>query len=141
MTASNVVSEAPVCQASNSCEALDAVQIPLDCVKKVPYTNVLVPPDTTFEVVDSSGAFICNDTGVVVNGKKVVTCHGKQLSSFELTLTNPACGDTMLSTGTGQCQQGYGFDAAQKCCLPLSGAADGSTTVSVWLGACPVPSP
>ena len=99
--ASNVVSQAPVCQASNSCEALDAVQIPLDCVKKVPYTNVLVPPDTSFEVVDSSGAFICNDTGVVVNGKKVVTCHGKQLNSFELTLTNPSCGGSTLSTGQG----------------------------------------
>ncbi len=138
---SNVVSQAPVCQASNSCEALDAVQIPLDCVKKVPYTNVLVPPDTTFQVVDSSGAFICNDTGVVVNGKKVVTCHGKQLNSFELTLTNPSCGGSTLSTGKGQCQNGYGFDAAEKCCAPLSGAAAGSTTVSVWLGECPVPNP
>jgi hypothetical protein len=140
-TASDVVSQAPICQASDSCEALDAVQIPVDCVKKVPYTNVLVPPGTSFEVVDDSGAFICNDTGVVVNGKKVITCHGKQLYSFELKLTNPACGGTTLATGTGQCPEGYGFESAQKCCAPVAGAVAGSTTVRVQLAACPLPNP
>ncbi len=138
---SNVVSQAPVCQASNSCEALDAVQVPLDCVKKVPYTNVLVPPGTTFEVVDKSGAFLCNDTAVVVNGKKVLTCHGKELYSFELKLTNSACGGGTLTTGTGQCQEGYGYDAGQKCCAPVTGATAGSTIVRVQLGACPLPNP
>ena len=136
-----VVSQAPICQASNSCEALDAVQIPLDCVKKVPYTNVLVPPGTTFEVVDTSGAFICNDTGVVVTGKKVITCHGKELYSFELKLTNAACGGAPLSSATGQCQDGYGFDPTQKCCEPVTGAAAGSIIVRVQLAACPIPSP
>ena len=82
---------APICQASTSCEALNAEQIPLDCVKKVPYVNVLVPPGTNYEVLDKSGDFVCDDTGMVVNGKQVLTCRGKVLFSFQLKLTNAAC--------------------------------------------------
>ncbi len=133
--------EAPLCQASETCAALDAEQIPLSCVKKVPYTNVLVPVGTTFEVLDQSGDFMCLDTGVVVNGKEVLSCHGTELYSFQLRLTNTACTGTSLATGTGQCEDGYGYDAEQKCCTPLSGASTGSTIVSVNLGACPLPNP
>ena len=135
------VAQAPVCQASNSCEALNAEQIQLDCVKKVPYTNVLVPPGSTFEVVDKTGAFICNDTGVVVNGKKVVICHGKELYTFDLKLTNPSCDSAALATGTGQCQEGYGFDPAQQCCSLITTGSTSSTTVKVQLAACPLPNP
>ncbi len=135
------VEQAPVCQASLTCAALDAEQIPLSCVKKVPYTNVLVPQGTTFEVVDQSGDFVCLDTGVVVNGKEVLTCHGTQLYSFQLRLTNAACSDATLAVGTGQCDDGFGYDAEQKCCAPLSNGSAGSTIVTVSLGACPVPNP
>jgi hypothetical protein len=134
-------SPAPICQATLSCAALDAQQIELDCVKKVPYTNVLVPQGTNFEVVDTSSGFTCADSTVVVNGKKVISCHGPELLSFELKLTNPSCGGDSLVTGTSQCQQGYGYDAAQQCCAPVSAAAGGSTTVRVNLGGCPIPRP
>ncbi len=130
----------PICAATASCAALNAEQIPLDCVKKVPYTNVLVPQGTTFQVVDSSGDFSCIDSGVVVNDKEVLTCHGKELYSFQLQLRNASCGDS-LQIGTGQCQDGYGYDAAQKCCAPAGTNGDGSTTVTINLGACPLPSP
>jgi hypothetical protein len=129
----------PLCAAAASCAALNAEQIPLQCVKKVPYTNVLVPRGTTFEVVDASGDFTCTDSGVVVNGKEVLTCHGKELYAFQLKLSNPACSASTLPTDRGQCQPGYGYDASQKCCTPVGGDADGSTVVSVNLGACPVP--
>src|SRR5512138_3151242 len=46
-----VSAQVPICRATASCAALNAEQIMLDCVKKVPYTNVLVPKGTTFEVV------------------------------------------------------------------------------------------
>jgi hypothetical protein len=131
----------PVCDVSSSCQAFDAEQIPLDCVKKVPYTNVLVPIGTKFEVVDKSGDFTCVDTGLVVNGKEVVSCHGRQLYSFELELTNASCTDSNLSVGSGQCQDGYGYDAAQQCCAAIPAGANGSITVRVSLGACPVPNP
>lgn len=133
--------DVPICQASETCQAFDAEQIPLDCVKKIPYTNVLVPPGTKFEVVDKSGDFTCIDTGLVVNGKEVLTCHGKQLYSFELSLTNASCGASPLATGTGKCQDGYGYDVAQKCCTAIPSGTDGSITVRVNLGACPVPNP
>ncbi len=130
--------QAPICEATTSCAALDAEQILLDCVKKVPYTNVLVPQGTTFQVVDDSGNFSCIDSGVVVNGKEVLTCHGKELYSFQLKLSNPSCSSS-LEVGTGQCQDGYGYDGANKCCAPVG--SDGGTTVTVNLGACPLPGP
>jgi hypothetical protein len=107
-------------------------------VKKIPYTNISVPDGTTFEVLDKSGDYICVDSGTFDNaGKRVITCHGKQLFKFDLKLTNPACGGGNLAIGTGQCQDGYGFDAAQNCCAPATGDAAGSTTITVNLGACP----
>jgi hypothetical protein len=136
--ANAAVQQAPICQATTSCAALNAEQIPLDCVKKVPYTNVLVPPGTTFQVMDNSGDFACIDSGVVVNGKQVLTCHGTQLYSFQLKLSNSSCG-SYLQRGTGKCVDGYGYDAANQCCAPLG--TNGSTTVSVNLGACPLPNP
>lgn len=131
---------APICAATASCAALNAEQIPLDCVKKVPYTNVLVPKGTTFQVVDDSGDFSCIDSGVVVNDKQVLTCHGKELYSFQLKLSNASCGGS-LQAGTGQCPDGYGYDASNQCCGPLGTNGDGSITVTVNLGACPLPNP
>ena len=75
----------------------------------------------------------------VVDGKTVITCFGKELYRFDLKLTNTACGGASLQTGTGQCQEGYGFDAAQQCCAPVGGDSAGSVVVSVELGACPLP--
>jgi hypothetical protein len=108
-------------------------------VNKIPYTNVLVEPGTSFEVLDKSGDFTCNDSRTVVDGKTVISCFGRELYRFDLKLTNTACGGSNLQTGTGQCQDGYGFDAAQQCCAPVGGDAPGSIVVSVELGACPLP--
>jgi hypothetical protein len=139
-TVQNVSAQVPICQATTSCAALNAEQIPLGCVKKIPYTNVLVPPGTTFQVLDNAGEFACIDSGVVVNDKQVLTCHGKELYSFQVKLSNAACGAT-LQTETGQCQDGYGYDAANQCCAPARATADGTATVTVNLGACPLPGP
>ena len=134
-------STAPICKAATTCQVPSADQAQINCVKKIPYTNVSVPPGTSFEVLDKSGNFTCVDSGTVVNGKEVLTCHGKELYSFDLKLTNTTCGGGSLTTGGNQCQQGYGYDAAQKCCSPVSGNSSNSITVSVALGACPLPSP
>jgi hypothetical protein len=129
----------PLCKSPTTCAAPAAVQNKVDCVNKIPYTNVVVPQGTTYEVLDKSGDFTCSDSGISVGGKPVITCYGKQLNSFDLKLTNSACGGAALVTGTGQCQQGYGYDAAQKCCSPVSADSAGSATVKVDLGACPLP--
>jgi hypothetical protein len=132
---------APACQAAASCAAPAVEEVDTEvkktyCVKKIPYQNILVPPGTTFEVLDTSGEFKCQDSGTVVDGKAVITCNGKSLWSYKLKLINPACSANALTTGTGQCQEGLGYDAAQNCCAPLTGGDSGSVTIKVNLGAC-----
>lgn len=134
-----VVQTAPICQTANACQATTAEQHQIDCVNKIPYTNVLVQPGTAFEVLDKTGDFTCNDSGRVVDGKQVISCFGKELYRFDLKLTNTACSAANLQTGTGQCQDGYGFDSTQQCCAPVSADSGGSVVVSVELGACPLP--
>jgi len=133
------VQAAPICQTGSSCSVPSAEQHEIDCVNKIPYTNVLVEPGTSFEVLDKSGEFTCNDSGTVADGKTVLTCYGRELYRFDLKLTNSACGGAGLQMGTAQCQNGYGFDAAQNCCAPVTGDAPGSVVVSVELGGCPLP--
>jgi hypothetical protein len=133
---------APACQAVTSCAAPDAKEIAGDknyCVEKIPYQNVAVAPGTTFEALDPAGEFKCQDSGTVVDGKTVITCTGKELTAYDLKLTNSACGGSALATGTGQCQEGLGYDAAQNCCAPLTDASAGSVTIKVNMGACPLP--
>jgi len=136
---------APVCQSTSaSCKApdvQDTVAAETYCVKKIPYTNISVEPGTTFEVLDKSGDFSCADSGQKSSdGKTVLTCTGKELYAFDLKLANPACTASTLVTGTGQCQEGFGFDAAQGCCAPVtSDTSAGSVTIRVNLGGCPLP--
>ncbi len=134
---------APVCKNSAaSCVAPDVQNVDAlstYCVEKIPYTNILVDPGTTFEVLDKSGKYSCANSGQKIDGKTVITCTGKELFSFNLKLTNPACSGRNLITGTGQCQEGFGFDAAQGCCSPITGNKAGSVTIKVNLGACPLP--
>ncbi|MFH1186066.1 MAG: hypothetical protein V1755_13670 [Chloroflexota bacterium] len=130
---------APLCQGGTACQAPSAEQNEIECVNKIPYTNVLVEPGTAFEVLDKTGDFTCNDSGTVVDGKSVLTCYGRELYAFDLKLTNTACGGAGLQAGTGRCQEGYGYDTAQQCCAPVGGDAPGSVVVRVELGACPLP--
>jgi len=131
---------APICQTASACPALSPEQHEIGCVEKIPYTNVLVPPNTQFEVLDKSGDFKCSDSGTTVDGLTVLSCYGKELHSFDLKLTGGACGAS-LSANSDQCQEGYGYDSAQQCCAPLQAEGSGSTTVHVDLGACPLPRP
>ena len=134
---------APICQTSGtSCAALDVADVPASdgyCVKKIRYHNIFVPPGTTFEEIDSTGDFKCFDQNQVVDGKAVIACTGEQLISYQLKLTNPSCGGSSLVTGTGQCQEGYGFDQTNQCCAPMGSGGGGSTTITVNIGACALP--
>jgi hypothetical protein len=133
---------APACPSAVSCSAPEVASVdtePRDtyCVKKIPYQNIMVPPGTTFEAIDPAGDFKCRDSGTLVDGKEVLSCTGKMLWSYQLKLSNPACSGSALATGTGQCQDGFGYDAGQNCCAPLTGGDVGSVTVKVNLGGCP----
>jgi len=133
---------APACQAATSCAAPDVQDTAANetyCVQKIPYQNISVPPGTTFESLDPKGELKCQDSGTVVDGKNVITCTSKELWTYELKLTNSACAANALATGTGQCQEGLGYDAAQNCCAPLTAGGAGSVTIKVNMGACPLP--
>jgi hypothetical protein len=119
----------------------DTVASETNCVNKVPYQLIFVPEGTKFEALDPNN-LICVDNGTVVDGKHAIECHGKELWMTELKLTNAACGgSTSLATGTGQCADGFGYDAAQVCCAPLTGNDGGSVTIKVNMGGCPGPQP
>lgn len=131
---------APACQASDSCSApdvKDTAGYETYCVQKVPYQNILIDEGVTFEALDPN-KLTCIDNGTIVDGKRVLECHGTALWTSELKLTNSACGGSAsLATGTGQCQEGLGYDAAQNCCAVLAAADTGSVTIKVNMGACP----
>jgi hypothetical protein len=131
---------APACQAGASCAApavKDTAANETYCVQKAPYQNISVMTGTTFESLDPSGELKCQNSGTVVDGKDVITCTGKQLWTYELKLTNSACAANALATGSGQCQDGLGYDAVQNCCAPLAATDTGSITIKVNIGACP----
>jgi hypothetical protein len=133
---------APACQAITACAAPNVQDIAGNenyCVEKIPYQNVTLPPGTTFESLDPTGEFKCQDSGVVVDGQNVVTCSGKELTAYDLKLTSSACAVNALATDTGQCQEGLGYDVAQNCCAPLTDVSAGSVTIKVNIGACPGP--
>jgi hypothetical protein len=131
---------APACQTASSCAAPaveDTLGVNTFCVQKIPYQNISLDPGVTFEPMDPSGELKCQDTKTVVNGKTIITCTGKQLWTYKLKLTDTACGGAGLTTGSSQCAQGQGYDAAQNCCAPISGDGGGSTIINVNIGACP----
>jgi hypothetical protein len=131
---------APVCQnTASSCAAPDlhdTEAIGTYCVKKIPYQNILVDEGVTFESLNPN-TLTCMDNGAMAEGKHVIECHGTPLWTTELKLTNTACGGSTLVTGTGQCQEGFGYDTAQGCCAPLTGDTGGSVTIKINMGACP----
>jgi hypothetical protein len=140
--AATVQTFAPACQAAATCAAPvvpDTIALDTFCVEKIPYENISLDPGTTFEVLDPKGELKCRDSGTIVDGKKVITCTSKQLWTYDLKLTNTACSAGALTAGASQCQAGLGYDAAQNCCAPLTGAGDGSVIIKVNMGACPDP--
>ena len=131
---------APTCQnISSSCTVPnvgDTVASETTCLQKVPYQLIFVPEGTTFEVLDPTN-LTCVDNGGVVDGKHVIECHGTELWTTQLRLTNVTCGSNTLATGTGQCQEGYGYDATQNCCAPVTSSAGNSVMINVNMGGCP----
>jgi hypothetical protein len=130
---------ATLCQAApTGCEA-PAVTV-LDnqyCIDKVPYAILSVPAGTAYESQDPD--MECVDQ-LHEDGNLRVTCHslsGKDLWSYDLKLCSGACSAPALELGTAQCQEGYGYDAANQCCAaPTSSGNDGCTIYKVNLGVC-----
>jgi hypothetical protein len=135
---------APACQTASSCSAPTITDTEADntyCVTKVPYQNIMAPAGTIFEPLRKEGdpefyPLVCEDSGTVVDGLNVFSCRGAELWTYDLKITTAACSSN-LQTGTGQCAEGEGYDAAQNCCAPV-GNSGGSVTIKVNMGACPI---
>ena len=138
---------APACAAATSCSApavTDTVPTETFCVKKVPYQNILAPVGTVFEPQPKTGdpkdyPLICDDSKTDVDVKRVFTCRGAQLWTYDLKVTNQGCSSADLQTGTTMCQADQGYDSANNCCAPLTTAGGGSVVIKVNMGACPLP--
>lgn len=131
---------APFCDAAPAGCAAPTVEM-LDnkyCVEKVPYAIMSVPAGTTYEPLDAD--MDCVDQ-LHSDGSLRVTCHSvtsQQLWSYDIKVCNGACSAPALDMGTGQCPDGYGYDAANTCCAaPSPASGDGCTTYTVNIGACP----
>lgn len=137
---SQVTALAPLCAPDLPCAEPDIKDSePTDtyCVQKIPYQNFSVEPDTVLEPLDPTGDFRCADSKTVDNdGLNVWTCTGKQLWTYQLKITNPACKTRSLVTYSDKCDSGLGYDTAENCCAPLT-RESGFVIIKVNIGACP----
>jgi hypothetical protein len=104
------------------------------CVKKIPYALMALPVGTNFQPADSG--LTCTDEGVR-DGMQMVSCTGKRLVSYDLKVCNSTCSAAApLTTGTAQCPQGYGYNAAAGCCWPMPAPDAGCKLFKVDIGTC-----
>jgi hypothetical protein len=133
---------APQCPAAASgCEAPTVEMLDTKyCVKKIPYAIMSVPAGTTYEPLDED--LKCVDQSHS-DGSLRISCHsGIELWSYNLKLCNGACAAPQLDMNSSQCQEGFGYDAANGCCAqPSAGGEAGCTVYQVDIGACPLPQP
>ncbi len=103
------------------------------CNQKVSYTILQIPKGATFEVQKSG--YTCTEA-TEVNGQRLVSCTGPDLSSFNLKVCNPAPTAIAAAAGSNQCAEGTIYDAANKCCAPAPAADAGCTIFKVDLKSC-----
>jgi len=135
---------APFCETApaTGCEAPTVEVIDNKyCIEKVPYVIMSVPAGTSYESQDPD--MECVDQ-IHSDGNLRVTCHSvtsKELWSYDLKLCNGGCAAApSLQMGTGQCPDGYGFDAASQCCAAPEPASEaGCIVFQVDIGGCPDP--
>jgi hypothetical protein len=133
---------APACPATgSSCQAPEVEMLDNKyCVKKIPYAIMSVPAGTTYESLDPD--LECQDQ-VHSDGSLRITCSsGEELWSYNLKLCSGSCSGAQLDMNSGQCQEGFGYDAANGCCAPAAQGGDaGCMVYQVDIGACPLPQP
>ncbi|GAB4415572.1 MAG: hypothetical protein Kow002_00730 [Anaerolineales bacterium] len=138
LTPSPTATEAapPLCAVDNpaACELPEADIRDKFCVRKVPYVLMTFPQGTTFDVSDAR--FTCTDEGIR-GGEQMVSCYGPELFSFDLKVCNAACTPNGAVLERGACEDGYGYDSSNECCLRLPTTDSNCHLVRVELGACP----
>jgi len=84
------------------------------CAGGVGYATITIPDGATYRI--TTPGYKCSDA--IVNGERLVTCSGPDLSSGKLTVCNPACGGAPSETGAPVvCDPGYDLDASTVACM------------------------
>ena len=78
------------------------------------YATITIPDGATYRI--TTKGYSCSDA--VVNGERLVTCTGPDLSSGKVTVCNPACSGAPSETGAPVvCDPGYNLDASSNACI------------------------
>ena len=84
------------------------------CEGRVGYATITIPEGATYRI--PTPGYTCSDA--IVNGERLVTCSGPDLSSGKLTICNPACGGAPDETGAPVvCDPGYNLDSSSAACI------------------------
>ena len=107
------------------------------CNEKQVYAIMSAPGNTSYESTDP--AMKCVDQ-VHADGTLRITCWvpGDQLLAYDMKVCNTDCAAPALDMNSGQCQEGYGYDAANNCCAQASAGGEeaGCTLYTVNIGTC-----
>lgn len=129
---------APICAATASDCAPPEIEMGDNnfCNEKQVYAIMSAPGGTTYESTDP--AMKCVDQ-VHADGSLRITCWvpGEQLLAYDMKVCNSACAAPQLDMASDQCQEGFGYDAANGCCAePPAGGEAGCALYTVNLGTC-----
>jgi hypothetical protein len=129
---------APMCAAATADCAPPEIEMGDNayCNEKQVYAIMSASAGTTYESIDP--AMKCVDQ-VHADGSLRITCWipGKQLLAYDMKVCNSACAAPQLDMNSDQCQEGYGYDAANHCCAqPPAGGEVGCTLYTVNIGTC-----
>ena len=106
------------------------------CNEKQVYAIMSAPAGTTYESTDPTMKCVDQEHA---DGSLRITCWipGEQLLAYDMKVCNSACAAPALDMNSDQCQEGYGYDAANGCCAqPPSGGEPGCALYTVNIGTC-----
>ena len=84
------------------------------CEGRKGFATITIPDGATYKM--ATKGFECSDA--IVNGERLVTCAGPDLSSGKLTVCNPACSGAPSETGAPiVCDPGYNLDPSSSACI------------------------
>ena len=102
------------------------------CNKGYAVTQFTIPLGAIYSPQEAG--YSC-DMGGQPEGKQLIACFGKNLTTFHLQVCIPIPTPS-TSAVVGACQQGTEYDYDHACCAPPKAQDAGCTLVEVDLGAC-----
>lgn len=95
------------------------------CEGRVGFATITIPDGASYRI--TTPGYRCSDA--VVNGERLVTCSGPDLSSGKLSVCNDSCSSAPSETGAPvECDPGYGLDSSGGVCTYDPVALDPTTS-------------